>query len=53
MFDLHETLPKYLRMILNKFEAVTNLANGPIICTYYAQSELLSSSTKNICKLHH
>ena len=31
-------------MILNEFEAVTNLDNGPIIFTYYAQSELLRSS---------
>ena len=40
MLDLRKTLPKYLRTILNKFEAMTNSANGPIIFTYYAESEL-------------
>ena len=31
-------------MILNKFESLTNLANGPIIFMYYAESELASST---------
>ena len=30
-FDLRQTLPRYLRAILNKFEALMILANGPII----------------------
>ena len=33
-FDLRQTLPKYLRTILNEFEALTNLDNGPIILEY-------------------
>ena len=44
MFDLLKTLPKYLRMILNEFEALTDLANGPIILTYYAEKELSIST---------
>ena len=39
MFDLSETLPKYIRTILNEFEALKNLANRPIIFTYYAEKE--------------
>ena len=31
-------------MILNEFEALTNLANGQIIFTYYAESELSIST---------
>ena len=34
MFDLRKTLPKYLRTVLNEFEALTNLSNGPIILEY-------------------
>ena len=33
-FDLHQTLPKYLRIFLNKFEVLVILANGPIILEY-------------------
>ena len=39
-------------MILNEFEAVINLANGPIIFTYYAQRELSRSATQySYCKV--
>ena len=31
-------------MILNEFEAVTNLAHVPIISTYYAQTKLSRSA---------
>ena len=48
MFELRLTLPKYLRMILNEFEDLTNLANGPIIFTYYAESELSRSTIQHI-----
>ena len=43
-FDLRQTLPRYLRAILNKFEALMILANGPIILEYY-KLNLLSIST--------
>ena len=33
-FDLRQNLPKYLRTILNEFEALINLANGKIILEY-------------------
>ena len=33
-FDLRQTLPKYVGTILNEFEALRNLANGPIILYY-------------------
>ena len=33
-FELRKTLPKYLGTILNEFEALMNLANGPIIFDY-------------------
>ena len=29
---------------MNEFEALTNLANGPIIFTYYSESELSTST---------
>ena len=48
MFDLGQTLPKYLRTILNEFEALANLANGPIINTYYAESELSYSTIQYV-----
>ena len=44
MFDLRQTLPKYLRTVLNEFEGLTNLANGPIIFTYYAEKLLYIST---------
>ena len=44
MFDLRSTLPKYLKTNLNKFEALTNLANGPIIFMYYAEKEKFIST---------
>ena len=31
-------------MIMNEFEALTNSANGPIVFTYYAESELPRST---------
>ena len=40
MFDLHRTLQKYLRIILNDFEALTNLVNRPIIFTHHARKEV-------------
>ena len=43
-FDLHQTLPKYIRAILNELEALTNLANRPIIYTHWAE-KLPSIST--------
>ena len=43
-FDLRYTLPKYIKTILNGFKAMTNLANGTIIFTYYAESELSTST---------
>ena len=39
-------------MILNKFEPLMNLANGPIIFTYYAESELSISTTQYAYALH-
>ena len=35
-------------MILNEFEALTNLANGPIIFTYYAESDLSTSTLQQL-----
>ena len=32
---------------MNKFEALTNLANGLIIFTYYAEKELSNSTIQN------
>ena len=43
-FDLRQTLPKYHITILNEFEALANLANGPIIFTDYAESEISTST---------
>ena len=43
-FDLRQTLPEYLITILNEIESLTNLANGPIIFTYYAEKELSIST---------
>ena len=34
MFDLRQTLPKYIRTIVNEFEALMILANRPIILEY-------------------
>ena len=34
-------------MISNEFEDITNLANGPIIFTYYTESELSISTIKD------
>ena len=33
-----------IRTILNEFEALMNLVNGPIIFTYYAEKELSIST---------
>ena len=41
-------VPKYLRTILNEFEALTSLANGPIIFTYYAEKELSISTIEKL-----
>ena len=34
MFYLRQTFPKYLRTIMNEFEALEFLANGPMILEY-------------------
>ena len=47
-FDLRQTLPKYIRTILNKFEALINLDNGTIIFTYYPGSEISTSTIQHI-----
>ena len=36
---------------MNEFEAVTNLANGPIIFTYYAEKELSISTIQQAKKV--
>ena len=39
---------KCLRTILNEFEALTNLANGPIIFTCYSESDPYTSTLQYV-----